>query len=250
MNNLTLVCLWFAILGPALKGEVPAVIPDSRDFVQRTPPSDTFLPESKYGPAAALMFAGRYRGDATAPDVLHCYPAAIGVPFDDCENIVTMTAALWKPAELTNDFQRRMAALPAEQRKRGIIVLLKTERCATKWLRACTVTTSALEKRSTALAEDFLIYGVLLKPRDNDKPPGSLPIESGADAWKNDAAGEYQFTQGPGATLASIDPSDGAVFKRTDAVALDLIEREFLKNGGNTPKLHSMLEEVLTKMKS
>lgn len=202
----------------------------------------------RHGPAAALAFARRYRGDDYTPDVLHCYPSAMGVPFVDCENIIPMTAARWKQQELVADFERRMAGVPSDRRKKGIIVLLKTERCATKWLRACTVTTAALEKRSTPLAEEFLIYGVLLKPRDNDQPPGSIAIEVGEDAWKNEAAGEYQFTQGPGATLAFLDPRDASMIMRTDAVALELIERDFLKNEGRTPQLHAMLEEVLRKL--
>ena len=159
-----------------------------------------------------------------------------------------MTAGRWRPQELVADFARRASELPAERRKKGIIVLLKTERCATKWLRACTVTTAALEKRSTPRAEEFLIYGVLLKPRDHDEPPGSLAIEVGADAWKNEAAGEYQFTQGPGATLVFLDPRDGSRIIRTDAVALGLIEQEFLKNDGRTPQLHALLEDVLRKL--
>ena len=182
------------------------------------------------------------------PNVRHCYPSAMGVPFADCENIIPMTAAKWKPKELVMDFEQRMAGLPADRRKKGIIVLLKTERCATKWLRACTVTTAALEKRSTPRAEEFLIYGVLLKPRDHDEPPGSLAIEVGADAWKNEAAGEYQFAQGPGATLVFLDPRDGSRIIRTDAVALGLIERDFRKTDGRTPRLHALLEDVLRKL--
>ena len=61
--------------------------------------------------------------------------------------------------ELAADFRERMAGLPEKERKRGIIVMLKTERCCTKEFRACTVTTAALEKRAAPLASEFLIYG-------------------------------------------------------------------------------------------
>jgi len=203
----------------------------------------------EYGPAAALEFAKRYRGEVYRPNTLYCYPDAVGVPFGDCENIIPMTAVLWTPKQIHADFQRRMAALPAAGRKRGIIVLLKTERCATKALRACTVTTAALEKRSTPLAGNFLIYGLLLKPRDLDTPAGSLKIETGLDAWKNDAAGEYQFVQGPGATLAFLNPADGSLITRTDAVSLRLTEGYFLKFKGETPTLKAKLEEILAKLR-
>jgi hypothetical protein len=159
-----------------------------------------------------------------------------------------MSAVLWTPKQIRADFERRMAAVPASERKKAIMVVLKTERCAPKSLRACTVTTAALEKRSTPLAADFLIYGVLLKPRDNDKPAGSLKIETGLDAWKNDAAGEYGFKQGPGATLVFLNPSDGSTIAHTDASALKLTEREFQKNKGETPVLHAKLKEVLAKV--
>jgi hypothetical protein len=201
-----------------------------------------------YGPEAAMKFARRYRGEAYEPSELSCYPQAVGVPFSDTENIIPMTATLWTPAQLAEDFQARMARLPAGERKRGIIVLLKTERCAPKRLRACTVTTAALEKRSTALAGEFLVYGVLLMPRDNDTPAGSLEIETGPDAWKNKAAGTYQFSQGPGATLAFLNPRDGAVIEITNAVRLQLTEKNFLEQDGRTPLLATKLEFVLTKL--
>ncbi len=207
-----------------------------------TPPGD------KYGPAAALAFAGHYRGEVFKPDELTCYPDAVGVPFADCENIIPMTSTLWTPQQLAADFRRRMEALPASERKQGIIVLLKTERCAPKITRLCTTTTAALEKRSTPLAADFLIYGVLLKPRDNDRPAGSLKIETGPDAWKNDAAGEYQFKQGPGATLAFLDPSDGAQIEISNAARLQLTAENFLKNEGRSPELHAKLQETLIRL--
>jgi hypothetical protein len=204
--------------------------------------------ETKYGSSAALHFAANYRGDTYSPGVLNCYPDAKGIPFADCENIIPMSANLWTPKQITADFQRRMQELPENERKRGIIVLLKTERCATKEMRGCTVTTAALEKRSTALAGDFLIYGVLLKPRDHDRPPGSEKVETGLDAWKNEAAGEYLFHQGPGATLAFINPSSGRVIDHTDAARLSLTEKDFRGHQGETPLLHLRLQEVLQRL--
>jgi hypothetical protein len=177
-----------------------------------------------------------------------CYPDAVGVPFADCENIIPMTANLWTPKQISADFRRRMEALPASERKKGIIVLLKTERCAPKISRLCTTTTAALEKRSTPLAAEFLIYGVLLKPRDHDRPAGSLKIETGQDAWKNDAAGEYQFKQGPGATLAFLDPSDDSQVEHTDAAHLKLTEENFQRNEGRAPELHAKLQEILLRL--
>jgi hypothetical protein len=203
----------------------------------------------QYGPAAALAFARSYRGEVHEPAKELCYPGAVGVPFADCENIVPMSATLWTPHQLTADFTERMAKLPAAERKKGVIVLLKTERCAPKAMRACTTTTAALEKRATPLAGEFLIYGVLLKPRDRDVPAGSLKIETGADAWKNDAAGEYGFKQGPGATLAFIDPASGALFDRSNAVLLDLTDVDFEASGGATPRLHAKLAEILERLR-
>ena len=236
---------WGCLVGFGIIATLAVAHGESAESVQGQEPIHVV---DRHGPAAALAFALAYRGDEYTPNVLHCYPSAMGVPLAECENIIQMTAGRWRPQELVADFARRASELPAERRKKGIIVLLKTERCATKWLRACTVTTAALEKRSTPRAEEFLIYGVLLKPRDHDEPPGSLAIEVGADAWKNEAAGEYQFTQGPGATLVFLDPRDGSRIIRTDAVALGLIEQEFLKNDGRTPQLHALLEDVLRKL--
>ncbi|HWA86153.1 MAG TPA: hypothetical protein VG710_08030 [Opitutus sp.] len=198
-----------------------------------------------YGPAAALAFAEHYRGAGERPGELYCYPDATGVPLADCANIVPMTAELWTPSELVADYRRRMAALPERERKKGIIVMLKTERCATKAFRGCTVTTAALEKRSSPLAAQFLIYGVRILPRDGDDPPGSRALETGADAWKNEAAGVYRFRQGPGATLVFLDPADGARLAHTDAARLGLTERNFVRDGGSAPLLHALLERVL-----
>jgi len=199
-----------------------------------------------YGPAAALAMDRAYRGTCCESSAVHCFPEAHAVPLADCANIIPMTATLWTPGELCVDFRRRMAALPAAQRKQGIIVMLKTERCATKAARACTITTAALEKRSTPLIGDFLVYAVQIKPRDNDYPAGSLPIETGEDAWKNQAAGVYCFEQGPGATLVVLDPSSGSTIVRTNALRLDLLEWDFVKNQGRTPELEKMLREALT----
>ena len=213
--------------------------------LRSAPDSGTKAADAAEGPAAALAFARSFRGEAFKPDDRICYPDATGIPFADCEHIIPMAHNLWTPRQLTADFQRRMATLPVAERKKGIIVLLKTERCAPKAFRGCSVTTAALEKRATPLAGDFLIYGVLLKPRDRDNPPGSLKIETGLDAWKNDAAGEYQFKQGPGATLAFLDPADGTCIGRTDAMTLTLDEKNFARNSGQTPKLHAKLQQIL-----
>jgi hypothetical protein len=214
------------------------------------PPADhAATGENSYGPAVALEFARSYRGEVYRPDTQTCYPDAKGIPFADCANIIPMGATLWTPSQLVADFHRRMESLPVSARKRGIIVLLKTERCATKEMRGCTVTTAALEKRSTPLVAEFLVYGVLLKPRDHDRPPGSLQIETGEDAWKNDAAGEYLFHQGPGATLAFIDPNSdsGRMADHTDAMRLKLTEENFQSHGGQTPELESKLKEILAR---
>jgi hypothetical protein len=202
------------------------------------------------GPAAALRFAMSYRGQTYVPGVLHCYPDAEGIPFSDTKNIIPMTGSLWAPEQLAADFRLRMAGLSPGDRKRGIIVMLKTERCCTKAFRACTVTTAALEKRASPLVAEFLIYGAWIKPRDGDNPPGSLKIETGSDAWKNDAAGTYRFEQGPGATLAFIDPADGSMLGRTDALRLGLYEKEFVANQGRAPKLDAKLQEILLLLKA
>lgn len=204
---------------------------------------------SDTGPAAALKFEMSYRGQTYVPGVQHCYPDAEGIPFSDTKNIIPMTGSLWTPAELAADFRLRMESVPEKDRKRGIIVMLKTERCCTKVFRACTVTTAALEKRASPQVAEFLVYGVWIEPRDGDIPPGSLKIEKGPDAWKNDAAGEYGFEQGPGATLAFIDPVNGSILGRTDALSLGLYEKVFVANQGHAPKLDAKLEEMLRLLK-
>ena len=205
-------------------------------------------PRDGYGPAAALQFELHYKGNCCDLGALHCYPKAKGVPLADCINIIPMTDSLWTPGQLCADFQSRMSTVAEENRKKGIIVMLKTERCATKVSRACTITTAALEKRSTPLVGEFLIYGVQIKPRDGDIPPGSLPIETGADAWKNKAVGEYRFEQGPGATLVFLNPGNGSTIATTNAATLNLLEPIFVRNQGRTPELHKMLHDVLLKI--
>jgi hypothetical protein len=196
----------------------------------------------KYGPASALEFSLRFRGASYDPGEEVCYPEAKGIPLSDLENIIPMSAQLWTPQQLAEDFRERAKRDP---RKKGILVLLKTERCAINKFRLCTVATAAIEKRSTPLLEEFVAYGVWLLPRDDDNPSGSSEIESGENAWKNEAAGLYNFKQGPGATIALIDPIGAKILKITDAVKLRLYEKDFIKNEGRTPLLESELRKVL-----
>jgi hypothetical protein len=202
-----------------------------------------------YGPTAALAFAHKYRGTTYVKKATHCYPEATGIPFSDTENITPLTATMWTPGQLAADFNRRMEALPESRRAKGIVVILKTERCATKAFRGCTVATAALEKRSSPLVERFLVYGVFLEPRDGESPPGSLRLETGEDAWKNDAAGTYKFVQDPGATLAFVDPKSGKILDITNSQKLNLTERMFIDLAGETPDLDWKLEEILRKLK-
>src|SRR6185369_5745572 len=69
------------------------------------------------GPAAAVDFARGYRGEVYTANTLHCWPDAKGVPFADCEHITPMGPNLWTPKQIVADFQRRMANLPASERK-------------------------------------------------------------------------------------------------------------------------------------
>jgi hypothetical protein len=208
------------------------------------------LPASDEGPLAALRYAESFRGAGRQPGQMHLYPDARGIPFEETRHFISLTSELWRPADLAADFRRRAALLPSGERPRGIIVVLKTERCATKRLRACTVTTAALEKRSTPLAASFLLYGVWLQPRDDDHPPGSRAIETGADAWKNEAAGVYEFDQGPGATIVFLDPRTGQILERTDARAQRLFDAAFTGDSGRTTKLHETLARILARLES
>jgi len=201
--------------------------------------------DQAYGPAAVIDFSLRYRGGLCRPGKLVEYPEARGIPLADTRNIIPMTAQLWTPAQLSADFRRRTAGPAGPAGQVGIIVLLKTERCAPKAVRYCSTATAALEKRSTPLVGRFLIYGVQLLPRDGDDPPGSLEIETGANAWKNGAAAEYRFRQGPGATLVFLRPSDGARLDSTDASRLGLDEPRLLRDRGRTPQLEDELGLVL-----
>jgi hypothetical protein len=202
------------------------------------------------GPAAALRFAISYRRTTYVPGTFRCYPDAEGIPFSDTKNIVPMTGSLCMPAELAADFELRMAGTLEKDRKKGIIVMLKTERCCTTEFRACTVTTAALEKRASPLVAEFLVYGAWIKPRDGDIPAGSLKIEKGSDAWKNNAAGAYGFIQGPGATLDFLDPMDGSMVARTDALKLGLTDKEFVEKQGKVPKLDAKLRLILRLLKT
>jgi hypothetical protein len=207
------------------------------------------ISDEDIGPEAAVRFEARYRGEVCDPRVLNCYPEAKGIPFAETRNIVQMHSSLWTPAEIVADFKRKhLGDLPQDARKKGIIVVLKTERCATKVMRLCSVTTAALEKQSTPLIREFAIYGLQLKPRDHDDPPGSLAIEKGSDSWKNEAAREYGFRQGPGATIVVLGPVNGAKIGSTDAYRLHLYEKEFIERKGRTPELEDFLRSVLRKL--
>jgi hypothetical protein len=200
------------------------------------------------GPDAALRFSEKYRGDEFVPGVLHCYPKAAGIPFADTPSIIQMHSSLWRPRDIVADFNRRIEELPVDSRKKGIIVVLKTERCATKAMRLCSVTTAALAKQSAPAVGEFAIYGLQLKPRDGDEPPGSLLIEEGDDAWKNAVAGEYGFRQGPGATIVILSPLDGSKIQVSDAFRLRLFQEEFVARGGETPELEGFLRAALRKL--
>jgi hypothetical protein len=200
------------------------------------------------GPDAAVAFELSYRGDTSKPAQLHCYPDAKAIPFSDTEHIIPLSPSLWTPADLVADFQRRQKLEGALCRKKGILVLLKSERCATKEARFCSVATAALEKASTPLARDFEIYGVQLLPRDGDTPPGHLAIETGVNAWKNQAAGQYGFVQGPGAAIVFLNPRTGAVVGRSDALRLHLEEPTFLAHHGRAPELEALMVDVLARL--
>src|SRR5687767_12909966 len=119
--------------------------------------SCTIIEAADIGPEAALRFAERYRGDEFVEDAQYCYPKAKGIPFSDTPGIIQMHASLWRPSEIIADFRRRMEGIESRSKKKGIIVVLKTERCASKPARLCSVTTAALEKQSTPLVSEFLI---------------------------------------------------------------------------------------------
>jgi hypothetical protein len=203
---------------------------------------------AEYGPQAVLEYEMRFRGKLCVPDATQCYPEAKPIEFALTQNIRPLRKDLWTPEAIARDFARRTATDPALARKKGIIVVLKTERCATKQARFCSTTTAALEKRSTPLLEQFDIYGLELKPRDGDEPPGSKAIEIGADAWKNEAAREYGFVQGPGATFVFMRLGTGEKVARTDAVKLKLWEKRLIADQGRTPELESFLVTVLQKL--
>jgi hypothetical protein len=206
------------------------------------------LAADEKGPAAALFFAASYRGDVCSPGELHCYPEARGIPFADTKNIIQMNRDLWRPEEIVADFRQRMKSLPSAERKKGIVVILKTERCATKSARLCSVTTAAFEKESTPLVHSFAVYGLQLKPRDGDTPPGSKKIETGIDQWKNEAAGVYRFAQGPGAIIVILDPANGAEVAHTNAAKMNLFEAEFRSRAGRTPRLEEFLSAALREL--
>lgn len=179
------------------------------------------------------------------PDVQYCYPDARGIPFSETKHIIPLDADLWRPVDIAADFTRRMETLPAAERKKGIVVIVKTERCATKMARLCSIKTAVFEKAATPLVHSFALYGLQLKPRDGDSPPGSKKIEIGLDDWKNEAAGVYRFVQGPGATIVVLDPADGSEVAHTDAIAMHLYEAEFAALNGRTPYLEEFLSAAL-----
>lgn len=200
---------------------------------------------AEYGPQAVLEYEMRFRGELCVPGAVQCYPDAKPISFALSQNIRTLRKDLWTPEAIARDFDQRRASNPALSKKKGIIVVLKTERCATKQARFCSTTTAVLEKRSTPLLEQFEIYGLELRPRDGDEPPGSKPIETGEDAWKNDAVREYGFLQGPGATLVFLRPGSGEKVAATDALKLKLWEKRLIANQGRTPELEDYLFTVL-----
>ncbi|MBI3552150.1 MAG: hypothetical protein HY077_06500 [Elusimicrobia bacterium] len=196
------------------------------------------------GPAAALAFEKKYRGEKNPKGGVgmsqeELYPDAKPVPFSDTKNIVQMNDSLWSRDQIVADFKKNH-----KEGEVAAIVLVKTEFCCTNFYRPCAVTTAVFEKRAASDLKKFRVYGAWVRNPKALPKDATVAQKKAKTAWDEKVMDEYDFEQGPGATIVFINPKDGKAIK-TDASQMQLFMEPFDKEGGKVPVLEKALAKVL-----
>ena len=124
----------------------------------------------------------------------------------------------------------------AAQQLKGIIVIVKTERCH-QTFRSCATATAALEKQSTALLKHFRIYGAWIETNPDHR--GDIWKK-----WEQQVIHEYDFKLGPGPKICVFFPGLENRYE-ADGKRLDLYIHPFVKLNGKTPLLEEFLQKAL-----
>ena len=223
-----------AILAGQGGGAAPAVGPTK---TVAPPAAPAPAAQADEGPAAVIAYEKSLRGvkDDKAYDPYDRYPKAATPDMDKMKNIITMNQTLWTPAQLEADLKK--TAVPGQK---AILVMVKTEFCHTNPWRLCTVTTAALEKRSTPALRQVRVYGAWVKGNPDHQTREWRQ-------WEDKVIDAYKFEQGPGAKLVLLAPGKGVVAE-SHALELKLISQELEKDGGRTPALEAWLNAGLAKI--
>lgn len=196
---------------------------------------------SSTGPAAALLLERGYRGKLQGTLDEPYFPSGRPIPFKEMKNIKPLTRTLWSRPDVEADFVAYRESLRGEDPKaagqlKGIMVIVKTERCQQRF-RSCATATAALEKQSSSLLKHFRIYGAWIE---------SNPDHRGSDwkEWEQQVIHEYDFKLGPGPKIWIFFPGQEKKYE-ADAKQLDLYLDPFEKRKGKTPMLEQFLVETL-----
>ena len=120
----------------------------------------------------------------------------------------------------------------AARQLKGVLVMVKTERCC-QLFRSCATATAALEKQSTALPKNFRIYGAWIET--NPEHRGSTWKE-----WELKVIRECDFKLGPGPKICVFFPGRERIYE-ADAKKLDLYFDPFKRSKGKTALLEGFL---------
>ena len=207
----------------------------------------TFLAttDSSHGPAAALCLEREYRGEMQGSLEEMLFPDGKPIPFNKMTNIKPLTQRLWSRADVEADFVRyredlRKSNSRAARQLKGMLVVVKTERCY-QLFRSCATATAALEKQSTALLKHFRIYGAWIET--NPEHRGSTWKE-----WELKVIREYDFKLGPGPKICVFFPGRERIYE-ADAKKLDLYFEPFERSQGKTALLEEFLQNALEDQK-
>lgn len=197
--------------------------------------------DSSTGPSAAIRFERMYRGTMHGTFEEPNFPNGRPIPFRETSTIKSLTQELWSQTQIESDFVAyretlRMENPQAAQQLKGILVIVKTERCH-QTFRSCATATAALEKQSTALLKHFRIYGAWIETNPDHR--GDIWKK-----WEQLVIREYGFKLGPGPKICVFFPGLKNRYE-ADGKRLDLYIHPFEKLNGKTPLLEEFLQSVL-----
>ena len=197
--------------------------------------------DSSIGPTAAIRLEREYRGKMQGTVEEPYFPGGRPIPFKEMTNIEPLTQTLWLQTDVEANFVALRETLrgqdpQAARQLKGVMVIVKTERCQ-QIFRSCATTTAALEKQSTVLLKNFKIYGAWIEMNPDHRG-------SAWKKWEQKVIREYDFKLGPGPKICVFFPGREKRYE-ADAKKLDLYIGPFEKLNGKTPLLEKFLERAL-----